>query len=263
MEGPCLRPRAGAQGQWPRSRGDPRAGAEGSGRLAQGRWLPAAGQKAPGAGGDAGSGGGWKAASQEKLMSSSSLVSASAFMSEPAPPSPGSTLPPTPLPADHSPRPFAPAPFQPVPSPLHRPPPTASPGPSLSRVPWGRGLILHPQPKSPHGHGGGTEGAAFHLLLWKLPSAQPPHPRGRGSYPLWAAHSCPSEPRSSPSPQIPLGDVGDREMGAGEGGGRNTANVASGVTLWPTRPPRSILAPPTHFSSLGRATPSRHTRVGF
>lgn len=66
----------GARGRRQGPRGSSR-GAEGGGDRQSGRavgfslkgWLPAAGQEAPGAGG--GGGEGWRAASQEKLMSSS------------------------------------------------------------------------------------------------------------------------------------------------------------------------------------------------
>lgn len=59
-------------------------------------------------------------------------------------------------------------------------------------------------------------------------------PLGRGSYPLWAVHSCPSELPASPSPQIPAWKCWGQ--GKGEHVGGSTANVAPPLSLLPARP---------------------------
>lgn len=120
MKGLSGRPRAGAKGLRPER--------EGSRVLAQQPRLPAAGQEARW---------GWRKRMREeeagRLPQRRSqcpvcrLVSASAFMSEPAPPSRGSTLPPPLSLLTTPPAPFAPAPSLLPAVPFSAAPPTAFP----------------------------------------------------------------------------------------------------------------------------------------
>lgn len=95
-------------------------------------------------------------------------------------------------------------------------------------------------------------GAAFHLLLWKLPSA----PGAGAVSPSGLCSPALLSPGAAPLPRFLLRIVGDRERGAAGG---DIANVASGMVLLPTRPP-SLHPGPAHLVFL---SPSCWHRVNI
>lgn len=183
---------------------------------------------------------GWKVLTGEANVQFANWSVPPLFMSESAPPSPGSTLPPPPSLLTTPLAPFAPAPSLLPASPFSPAPPRASLGPFLSKAPpVGGGPHRAPPALSAQTNGGGRG-------LLSTSSYGKFHPvKGRGSYSQNCNISALLSPKPSP-PNIPGWECWGQSWGVCGWG----ETVNCGVSPDSFANFGGLLAPPTQFSLL-------------